>query len=184
MIDHDGTGVDRPILALTTPAYRPPQEIQRLWEGIQGNEINCIATDSSANHLKDKLGDGTVWRMQLSWQEMPTALSMLLSTGVHAGRMTLNQVVKLTSYQPATIFGLYPQKGTLQPGADADLIIVDLEKMQKVDAALFPSSCDYTPYEGWELKGWPVLTMVRGKVVMEDGKVKDSSGWGRAVGIS
>jgi len=98
--------------------------------------------------------------------------------------MTLNQVVRLTSYQPATIFGLYPQKGVLQPGADADLIIVDLEKTQKVDATLSPSSCDYTPYEGWELKGWPVLTMVRGKVVMEDGKVKDASGWGRAVGVS
>ncbi|HJX30405.1 MAG TPA: hypothetical protein VJ624_00930 [Thermodesulfobacteriota bacterium] len=66
-------------------------------------------------------------------------------------------------------FGLYPHKGGLQPG---------------VDAALSPSSCDYTPYEGWKLKGWPVLTMVRGKVVMEDGKVKDASGWGRAVGVS
>jgi len=183
MIDHDGTGVARPILALTTPAYRPPQDIQRLWKGIHKSEIDCIATDSSANHLKEKLGDGTVWKMQLSWQEMPTALPMLLTAGVHAGRMTLNQVVRLTSYQPATIFGLYPHKGGLQPGADADLIIVDLEKTQKVDAALSPSSCDYTPYEGWELKGWPVLTMVRGKVVMENGKVKDASGWGRAVGV-
>lgn len=183
VIDHDGTGIKRPNLALTTPAYKPPGNLQRLWEGIKRDEIDCIATDSSANQLTEKMGDGTVWKMQLSWQEMPTLLPMMLSEGVHKDRMTLNQVVRLTSYQPAKIFGLYPQKGTLQPGADADLIIVDLEKKQKVAAGLFPSACDYTPYEDWELKGWPILTMVRGKVVMEDGKVKEASGWGKVAGI-
>jgi dihydropyrimidinase len=183
MIDHDGTGIKQPDLALTTPAYKPPEDLQRLWEGIKRDEIDCIATDSSANHLKEKIGERTVWKMQLSWQEMPTLLPLLLSEGVHKGRLNLNQIVRLTSYNPAKIFGLYPQKGNLQPGADADLVIVDLEKKQKVAAELFPSACDYTPYEGWELKGWPILTMVRGKLVMEAGKVKEVSGWGRVAGI-
>ena len=121
--------------------------------------------------------------MQLSWQEMPTLLPTMITEGVHKKRMSLNQLVRLTSYQPAKIFGLYPQKGTLQPGADADLIIVDLKKKQNVAAELFPSACDYTPYEGWELKGWPLLTMVRGKVVMEKGSVHEASGWGRVAGV-
>jgi len=120
VIDHDGTGLKEPNLAVTTPAYKPPEDLEKLWEGIKKDEIDCIATDSSANHLKEKMGDGTVWKMQLSWQEMPTLLPMLLNEGYHKGRMTLNHIVKLTSYKPAKIFGLYPQKGTLQPGADAD----------------------------------------------------------------
>ncbi|MFH0811480.1 MAG: amidohydrolase family protein [Pseudomonadota bacterium] len=183
VINHDGTGIKQPKLALTTPAYKPPESLARLWEGIKGDEVDCIATDSSANRGKEKIGDGTLWKMQLSWQEMPTLLPMMVSEGFHKGRMTLNQLVKLTSYNPAKIFGLYPRKGTLQPGADADLIIVDVDKKQNVAAELFPSACDYTPYEGWELKGWPVLTMVRGEVVMEDGKVREASGWGKVVGI-
>jgi dihydropyrimidinase len=114
---------------------------------------------------------------------MPTLLPMMLSEGVNQNRLSLNQLVKITSFNPAKIFGLYPQKGVLQPGADADLVIVDLQKRQKVTASLFPSACDYTPYEGWELTGWPVLTMVRGKIVMENGKVTDTSGWGKVAGI-
>lgn len=183
LIDHDGTGISRPALALTTPAYRPPWDLERLWQGIGSGEIDCLATDSSANRLQHKLGDGTVWKMQLSWQEMPTFLATLMHAGVRKGRMTLNQVVRLTSYQPAVVFGLYPQKGTLQPGSDADVIVLDAEKTQKVSAERFPSACDYSPYEGWDLTGWPVLTMVRGKVVMEEGEVKDASGWGRGVGV-
>lgn len=184
MIDNNGTGLKEPLKAVTTPAYKPAGDLERLWRGMKNNEIDCIATDSASNHLREKMSSGTVWKMQLSWQEMPTLLPMLLTFGVHAGRMSLNQVVRFTSYNPARIFGLYPQKGTLQPGADADLIIVDLEKEQSVSAELSPSACDYTPYEGWILKGWPILTMVRGKVVMEDGKVQEATGWGKVAGIT
>lgn len=182
-IDADGRRIIQRELALTTPAYKPQEDLKLLWEGIRKNEIDCIATDSSANILKEKIGDGNIWKMQLSWQEMPTLLPMMLSEGVNQNRLSLNQLVKITSFNPAKIFGLYPQKGVLQPGADADLVIVDLQKRQKVTASLFPSACDYTPYEGWELTGWPVLTMVRGKIVMENGKVTDTSGWGKVAGI-
>ena len=71
----------------------------------------------------------------------------------------------------------------LQPGADADLTIVDINREQTVSAGLYPSACDYTPYEGWKLKGWPILTMVRGKTVMENGIVAKASEWGRVVGL-
>jgi dihydropyrimidinase len=183
-IDQEGSSISRPELALTTPAYKPREHLRRLWEGIGNDEIDRLATDSSANHLDEKLGDGTIWKMQLSWQEMPTLLPLMVSEGVLAGRMSLNQLVKLTSYNPARVFGLYPRKGTVQPGADADFTILDMNTRQKVTARRFPSACDYSPYEGRELSGWPLLTMVRGRVVMAEGEVKPATGWGKGVNIS
>jgi N-acyl-D-aspartate/D-glutamate deacylase len=93
------------------------------------------------------------------------------------------QIVRLCSYNPAKIFGLYPQKGTVSPGSDADLILLDMERGREVNASDFPSSCDYTPYKGWKLKGWPEWTMVRGKIVMENGKVDENLKGGKAIGV-
>lgn len=183
VIDHNGGGLAHPEYALTTPAYKTPEDLKRLWKGIRDGEINCIATDSAANRLKVKMGDGNLWKTQLSWQEMLTSLPMMITKGVHEGHMTLNQLAALYAYNPAKIYGLYPQKGVIQPGADADLVIFDPDEEAPVTAAGYPSACDYSPYEGMHLKGWPQLTMVRGKVVMENGQVDESLKWGRAVGI-
>ncbi len=182
-IDDKGTGLKIPNLAITTPAYKTRADIERLWKGLQGGEVNCVATDSGCKSRKDKVMDGVVWNMRPGWQETPTSLAMMLSEGVNKNRITLPQLVTLTSYNTSRVFALYPSKGALLPGSDADIVIVDLEKKQKVRAALSPSACDFTPYEDWELTGWPVLTMVRGKVVMEDGQVTDAAGWGRAVNL-
>lgn len=184
VIDEEGKMLKRPYLAKTTPSYKSKADLERLWEGIQNNELDTIGTDSACNTLEQKSRNNNIFSMLPSWQEMPTSLPILLSEGVNKNRITLNQVVKLQCYQPARMFGIYPQKGILQPGSDADLVIVDLNKEQKISHDLFPSACDYTPYEDWNLKGWPVLTMVRGKVVMENGKVSEAAGWGKAVNIT
>jgi dihydropyrimidinase len=183
VIDNEGTGLEHPEVSLTTPAYKSKEDIGRLWSGIKAGEFDCVATDSAANHLNVKMGKGSVWQTQLSWQEMPTLLPMMVTKGVHGNRMSLNQIVRLCSYNPAKIFGLYPQKGALVPGSDADLILVDIDREREVKASGFPSSCDYSPYEGWKLKGWPELTMVRGKIVMENGKVNEDLKWGKPIGI-
>ncbi|MDQ3872461.1 MAG: amidohydrolase family protein, partial [Thermoproteota archaeon] len=87
-----------------------------------------------------------------------------------------------TSYNTAKIFGMYPKKGTIQTGSDADLTIVDLDLERTVTAELLQSSSDYTIYEGWKLKGWPVMTIVRGKIIMEDGQiVSDALGHGQFI---
>jgi dihydropyrimidinase len=182
-IDDKGSGLKRPYLAVTMPAYKTKADIDRLWKGLSNSEIDCIGTDSGCKPYKIKVADGNIWNMRIGWQEMPTSLAMMLSEGVNRNRITLPQLVRSTSYNPARILGLYPRKGELLPGSDADITIVDLGKKQKVKAELFPSACDFTPYEDWELKGWPILTMVRGKVVMENGRVSDVAGYGRAVNL-
>ncbi len=183
-IDNRGTGLKRPLLAVGSPSVKSRSDIERLWVGLAAGEIDCIATDSGSVSYQVKGVDGGVpWKMFPGWQEMPTSLAMMISEGVNKNRITLPQLVTLMSCNPSRIFGIYPQKGALLPGSDADITIVDLSKKQKVRADLYVSSCDFTPYEDWELTGWPILTMVRGKVVMKDGKVMDASGWGRAVNL-
>jgi dihydropyrimidinase len=183
VIDQDGTGLSRPELAVTTPAYKERAHLDRLWHGAARGELDTIASDSAASTLVSKVGEGSVWKTLPSWQEMPTTLAMLYTKGVLAGRLSLERLVRLTSYAPAKVFGLYPHKGALRPGSDADLVIMDPDTVRAAEPSS-ASACDFTPYEGWELRGWPVLTMVRGRVVMRDGVVADAAGWGRAVGIS
>lgn len=183
VIDNEGSGVLHPEVALTTPAYKSKADIGRLWCGIKAGEVDCVATDSAANLLEVKMGRGSVWQTQLSWQEMPTLLPMMITKGVYQNRMSLNEIVRLCSYNPAKIFGLYPQKGNILPGSDADLILLDIDREREVKASEFPSSCDYSPYEGWKLKGWPELAMVRGKIVMENGKVNEALKWGKSIGV-
>ena len=98
-------------------------------------------------------------------------LPVLLSYGVNQDRINLERVAEVTSYNTARIFGIYPKKGTIQPGCDADLTLIDLNLEKKVTPELLQSYSDYTIYDGQRLKGWPVMTIVRGRVVMEDGNV-------------
>jgi len=106
-----------------------------------------------------------------------TMLPALLSYGVNQGRINMERVAEVTSYNSARIFGMYPKKGTIQPDSDADLTIVDLGLEKKVTPELLQSYSDYTIYDGQKLRGWAVVTIVRGKVVMENGQV-DSEGLG------
>ena len=106
---------------------------------------------------------------------MATMLPLMLSEGVNKNRITLEKVAELCSYNTARIHGLYPRKGAIIPGADADLVIVDLDKKMTVTPEILQSGANFSLYDGWELKGWPVLTMVRGNVVMKEGKIVSDS---------
>ncbi len=183
LIDETGTSLAQPELALTTPSYKPVTHLNRLWAATAAGAVDTIATDSAANTRVSKLGNGTIWRMQPSWQEMPTSLPSMVTHGVSRGRLTMPRLAGLMSTHGARIFGLHPRKGALMPGSDADLVIVDTETTRPVDRCPH-SACDYTPYAGHELTGWPTLTMVRGKVVMEAGEIVTSPGFGRVVGVT
>ena len=104
---------------------------------------------------------------------------MLLHFGVHKRGLSLSRLVELNSCNPARRFGLWPRKGSLQAGADADFVLVDLDEERTVHHA----GHGFCIYEGWKLKGWPVLTISRGEAIYEDGKVADSYGRGRCVTI-
>jgi dihydroorotase len=106
----------------------------------------------------------------------------LMLTQVRAGRLSLSDYVRLASTNPAKAFGLYPAKGTLLPGSDADITLVDLNREDTIAAAQFQSRSKITPFEGMKVTGIPVHTLVRGRFVMKDRQiVGETRGWGRSV---
>jgi dihydroorotase-like cyclic amidohydrolase len=94
-------------------------------------------------------------------------LPMMLSEGVNKGRISVERLAQVASENPARIFGLFPRKGAIIPGADADLVVVDLKRRAKVTKELLHTVTPWSVYEGWEVTGWPVMTLVRGNIVME-----------------
>ena len=94
-------------------------------------------------------------------------LPVMLSEGVNKGRITIERLVKICSENTAKAFGLYPKKGVIAPGADADFAIVDLNRTKKVTRDMIFSKWGWSSWEGWELKGWPIMTILRGNVIME-----------------
>jgi dihydropyrimidinase len=110
---------------------------------------------------------------------LTTRLPIIFSEGVGGGHITLNQFVALTATNPAKLFGLYPQKGSIAPGFDADLVLWDPNKQVIISNDLMQHVMDYTAYEGMTVTGWPVATIRRGEVVMRDGVVQAAPGSGR-----
>lgn len=108
-----------------------------------------------------------------------TRLPLLFSEGVNKGRITLQQFVALSSTNPARIYGLHPRKGTIAVGTDADIVLWDPNRKARLTNAMLHHNCDYTPYEGRELTGYPVMALSRGEVVMDDGRLSGAAGRGR-----
>jgi len=153
------------------PPIRSKSDTQSMWSALRNGIVDTIGTDHVANRLDMKLGEGDLWSALAGFPGIATMLPVLLSHGVNQDRIGIERVAEVTSYNTARIFGMYPKKGTIEPGSDADLTIVDLELEKKVTPELLQSYADYSIYDGHRLKGWPVMTIVRGRVVMEDGQV-------------
>ena len=115
--------------------------------------------------------DKPLWLASQGFPGTATILPVLLSEGYHKRKLPLQRICRLLTSNPASIFQLAPLKGSLAPGADADLTLVDLEKVRTVKAEELGSYSDYSLYDGWKFKGWPVRTIVRGTTVMQDGKM-------------
>jgi dihydropyrimidinase len=146
-----------------------------MWSALRNGIVDTVGTDHVANRLEMKRGEGDIWTALAGFPGMATMLPVLLDHGVNQERISIERVAEATSYNTARIFGMYPRKGTIQPGSDADLVIVDLDLEKKVTPELLQSYSDYTIYDGLKMKGWPTMTIVRGKVIMEDGQVDSSS---------
>ena len=168
-------------LAKVMPPVRSKEDVSFVWNTINQNQIDTIATDHVANQLKLKLGGNTVWDALAGFPSIGVSLSLLLSEGVNKNRITISQLTNLTSLNAAKIFGMYPAKGSLEPNSDADITLVDLKKEHKATSELFGGFSDYTVYQDWKLKGWPVKTIVRGEIVSEDFQVVGKQGYGKLV---
>jgi len=168
-------------LAKVMPPIRTQKDNQAIWNALSNNKIDTIGTDHVANQLKLKLGGEDVWGALAGFPGIGTVIPILLSEGVNKGKISLEQFVRFTSKNAAQIFGMYPQKGNLDKGADADIVMIDLKKEKKVSSDLFGGFSDYIVYEGMKLKGWPVKTMVRGQLVSENFEVIGNLGHGKFV---
>ena len=168
-------------LAKVMPPIRTKLDNEAVWKALSENLIDTVGTDHVANQLKLKLGGDDVWSALAGFPGIGTVLPILLSEGVNKNKITLEQFVKLTSHNAAKIFGMYPNKGTLEKNSDADITMIDLKKEKKVSNELFGGFSDYVVYEGRNLKGWPVKTIVRGELVAEDFEVVGKLGYGKLV---
>ena len=161
--------VDHPACACVNPPLRSKADNERLWQGLAEGIIQCVGSDLAPTTLEMK--GGNIWEAPMGLgNTSELLLPVLLSEGVNKGRITLQQVAAICSRNPAQVFGLYPHKGVLAEGADADIVIVDLEKKATVSPGSLHSMCDWTIYDGWELKGWPTHTILRGNVIVENGE--------------
>jgi dihydropyrimidinase len=164
------------------PPLRSKSDLQSMWYGLRNGIIDTVGTDHVANTLSLKEGKGDLWTALSGFPGMGTMLPVLLSEGVNKDRITLERLVEVTSYSTARIFDMYPLKGTIMNGSDADLTLIDLKMQKTVTPDLLLSSSDYTIYDGWNLTGWPVTTIVRGKIVMNNGSVDENTlGHGRLI---
>ncbi len=155
------------------PPIRSREHGEALWEGLLDGTIDAIGTDHSPHTLEEKMADdpmGDIWKAIPGWPGVETNVPLLL-TQVNAGRLTLNRYVKLQAEGPARAWNLWPRKGNLDHGADADVTIVDMNKTGVIDRDKLHSKHKMTPFHGWHVTGMPVYTIVRGSVVMKDGQI-------------
>jgi dihydropyrimidinase len=171
-----------------TPPLRDPWHREELWEGLARGWVHTVATDHCPFWEADRRR-GTAGRDGgfADFTEIPGGLPgietrmSLVWQGVRAGRITVADWVRLCAEAPATTFGLFPRKGSLRPGTDADVVVWDPERSQSLDAAALHMRTDHSPYEGQVVRGWPELVLSRGRVVAHDGRFHGEAGWGRYV---
>lgn len=159
--------------------YVPPHHSEAVWQGLLDGTVDMIATDH-APHTKEEKEPGWTngWKAHTGTPSAQHYLSLLL-TDVNAGRMSLERAVDLLARQPAKVFGLYPRKGAIRVGADADLVVVDIDAETTITNESVLSKCAWTPYAGRKVRGVPVHTLVRGQFVFENGKVVGRPGYGQ-----
>src|SRR5437762_1646400 len=162
------------------PPVRERHHQDGLWQGLYDGTIDMIATDHASHTPAEKLRND-IWTVDCGFPGVETQMPLML-TQVRAGRLSLCDYVRLTSTKPAKAFGLYPAKGALLPGSDADITLVDLNREDTIAAAHFQSRSKITPFEGMKVTGMPIHTLVRSRFIMKDRQiVGESKGWGRSV---
>ena len=160
------------------PPFRTQEDIAALWDGLANGSIDVVASDHVPRKRSTK--EKGIWQASQGFPGTATILPVLLHEGYHKGRLSLQRIAQLLCAAPAGIFRL-PNKGHLSAGMDADITIVDLELERTVDAAQLGSFSDYSLYDGWQLKGWPQRTIVRGVTVMSDGEIVGPAGLGQYI---
>ena len=164
-----------------TPPVNTPEMQTELWGLLDRGIFDTIGTDHCPIVKEDKeKGVNNVLEAPCGIPGLETALKLML-TGVNQGKTTLNRLVECMSENPAKLYGLYPKKGAIQVGTDADFVILNMEQEETICNENVISKCGWTPYAGMTVKGVPETVMVRGHIVFADGKVTGKAGFGEFV---
>jgi dihydropyrimidinase len=183
----DYTFLERPNFEGAKYVYTPPPRDKAnqdvLWEAVRTDVLSAISTDHCAFKWdgQKSLGRDDFSKIPNGGPGLENRLQMIHEFGVRSGRINLNRMVELLATNPAKLFGLYPRKGTLVVGSDADVVIFDPEKRVTISAQGQHSRVDYNLYEGTEVVGSPEIVLLRGNVLVDDGELVASPGIGRYV---
>ncbi len=173
-LDYGMPSVQR--LGKVKPPIRAPEDREALWRGVLGGTIDTIGTDHCTLMLRtQKEGKGDIWTQQNGFTGTETMLPILLSEGVRRRGLSWERLVEITSSNAARIHRI-PGKGSLRPGSDADLVLVDPKRETTLSADRLHSACDFTLFEGWKVTGMPVSTVRAGALVMEEGELRPGPG--------
>src|SRR5438445_8870996 len=163
-----------------TPPRREKWNQDKLWQGLQGNDLQVISTDHCPFCMKEKeLGRDDFTKIPNGGPGVEHRMSLIYNGGVADGKISLNRFVELTSTSAAKLFGLFPRKGTIAVGSDADIVIFDPEKEHTFGVDAEHMNVDYSSYEGWKMKGKVETVLSRGRIVIESGEHKGKPGDGQ-----
>jgi dihydropyrimidinase len=164
-----------------TPPIREKFNQERLWRGLQMNDLQVVATDHCPFCFKDQkeLGKNDFSKIPNGGPGVENRMSLVYNGGVAAGRITVNRFVEITSTSAAKIFGLFPRKGTIAVGSDADIVIFDPNEEMTISAKTHHMNVDYSCYEGMRVKGVTKTVLSRGRVVIDEGKYTGKAGQGQ-----
>jgi dihydropyrimidinase len=166
-----------------TPPLRDKENQELLWRGLRGDDLQVISTDHCPFCFKEQkeLGRGDFSKIPNGGPGVENRMSLIYHHGVTQGRISLNRFVELTSTAAAKIFGLFPKKGTIAVGSDADIVIFDPNREQTISVATHHMRVDYSAYEGWRVRGVTETVLSRGRVIVENNEFQGKAGAGRFI---
>ena len=165
-----------------SPPFRPKENLEVLWRGLQSGNLQTTATDHCCFVAEQKaMGREDFTKIPNGTGGVEDRLAVLWTHGVNTGRLTMNEFVSVTSANTAKIFNIFPRKGTISIGADADIVVWDPEATKTISAKTHHQNVDFNIFEGMQVKGLAAVTLSQGKVVYENGNLKVERGAGRYI---
>lgn len=165
--------------ATVSPPIRSQADQDALWAALADGRLEAVGSDSNPILESTKMGDSGFWSVKPGFEGVRAIVPSLLTGGYHQRGLPLGRIAQIMAENPAKIFGLYPKKGAIAPGSDADLVLVDLDAEYVAGHEMTASHSDFSIFEGMTFKGLPKITLSRGEVIARDGRVVSTPGRGR-----
>jgi dihydropyrimidinase len=178
---HDDYAKPNGMIYHNYPALKSTRDRAALWEALRSGVLDVASSDDFTVPFAQKIAGKEVDNATGGHNGVETRLAYLFSEGVKTGKLSVNRFVEVSSTAVAKLFGLYPRKGIIAVGSDADIVILDPDVRRRVTLVDLHSDCDYSLWDGWEFNGFPILTMVRGNVLIEDGRWTGPEGLGQFI---